>query len=102
MPRWAVPTSSNATYDPSPAALRPLMDMFWSAEGWRDPDQPPPADVLAEAVAAGVMFAQPRADDHDAWVTAARVAAEALSADEVGDAFLESLVTRRLDLRSAL
>lgn len=89
-----------STYDASAPALRPLMKMFWSAEGWREPPVPPPD--LARAVANGVMFTQPRSDTHDGWVAAARKAAAAVSAEQVGDAFLESLTSRRLDLRSAL
>ena len=88
------------TYDPSPAALRPLMEMFWSPRGWQE--VPPPPDVLARAVADGVMFAEPAVHDHDGWIEAARRAADSVSVEDVGDAFLESLSTRRLDLRSAL
>jgi hypothetical protein len=98
----AMSTSPNAVYDPSPATLRPLMDMFWSAQGWRLPEQLPPAPVLSQAITAGVMFDQPRVHDHDGWIDAARRAAASVSVDEVGDAFLESMMTRRLDLRSAL
>lgn len=87
-------------YDASPVALRPLMKMFWWAEGWREPPVPPPN--LAEVIAADLMFAQPRSDTHDGWVAAARKAAATVTAEQVGDAFLESLTSRRLDLRSAL
>ncbi|MFI7542974.1 hypothetical protein [Actinoplanes sp. NPDC049599] len=48
------------------------------------------------------MVDRPRSDSHDGWVAAARKAAASVSAAEVGDAFLESLSSRRLDLRSAL
>jgi hypothetical protein len=85
-----------AHYDPSPAALRPLLDMFWSPKGWRMPAVPPPPDVFARAVADGMMFAQAEARDHDAWIAAAREAAAAVSVEQAGDAFLESLSTRRL------
>jgi hypothetical protein len=88
------------SYNPSPTALRPLMDMFWSPQGWRK--VPPPPAALAQAVADGVMFDQPAVRDHDGWFASARRAAESVSVEEVGDAFLESLSTRRLDLRSAL
>jgi len=97
-----VTISPTAHYDPSPAALRPLMDMFWSPKGWRRPPVPPPPDVLSRAVADGVMFARPVVQDHDAWIDAARRAVASLSVEQVADAFLESLSTRRLDLRSAL
>jgi hypothetical protein len=62
----------------------------------------PPPDLLARAVAAGVMFSEPRSLDHDGWVNAARHGAAAVTADEVGDAFLASLTRGRMDLRSAL
>ena len=91
-----------STYDASAAALRPLMKMFWSARGWREPPVPPAPAELARAIADGVLFDQPRSDSHDGWVTAARRAAAGLSAEEVGAGFLESLSSRRLDLRSAL
>lgn len=89
-------------YDPSPKALRTLMKTYWSAQGWRMPPvAPAPAD-LGHAVAAGVMFGRTRSGGHDEWVAAARDAAARTSAREVGDAFLESLGSGRLDLRSAL
>ena len=89
-------------YDPSPAALRPLMETFWSPQGWRSDRAWPDPEVMRQAVAAGVMFARPRLLDHDGWVKAARDAASGLTAAEVGEAFLASLTSRRLDLRSAL
>lgn len=48
------------------------------------------------------MFPAPLTHDHDGWVEAARSAATQISAGEVEDAFLASLTSRRLDLRSAL
>lgn len=89
-------------YDPSPAALAPLMETFWSSAGWRRPRAWPDPEVMSRAVAAGVMFSGRPDRDHDGWVTAARNAVRPLSAEEVADAFLASLTSRRLDLRSAL
>jgi hypothetical protein len=91
-----------STYDASASALRPLMRMFWSAEGWREPPVPPGPAERAKAIADGLLVDRPRSESHDGWVAAARKAAAAVSAAEVGDAFLESLGSRRLDLRSAL
>jgi len=48
------------------------------------------------------MFPAPLTHDHDGWVEAARSAAGQVSAGDVEDAFLASLTSRRLDLRSAL
>jgi hypothetical protein len=90
------------TYDPSPAALRPLMETFWSPQGWNDRPAWPPPEVMERAVKTGVMFAEPRSLDHDGWVHAARTAVRACTTAEVGEAFLASLTGRRLDLRSAL
>jgi hypothetical protein len=75
-----VMTSRADTYDPSPAALRPLMETFWSAEGWRRPPAwPSPAD-MGNAIAANVMFSKARTEDHDGWVRAAIAGARRLSA----------------------
>jgi len=62
----------------------------------------PPPELLAQAVAAGVMFTEPRTLDHDGWVRAAKRAAAGVTAPEVGAAFLASLTSGRMDLRSAL
>ena len=48
------------------------------------------------------MFGPDTPRDHDDWVTRARGAAQGLTLSEVRDAFLASLTSRRLDLRSAL
>lgn len=89
-------------YDATPAALRPLLETFWSSQGWRRPPAWPPVDVFARAVGAGVMFPKPRVADHDGWVKAACGAAADVTAADVAAAFVASLTSRRLDLRSAL
>jgi hypothetical protein len=89
-------------YDPSPAALRTLTGTFWSPAGWRSPPKWPDPDAMASAVRAGIMFPGPRRLGHDGWVQAAIAAAATTTAAATADAFLASLVTRRLDLRSAL
>jgi hypothetical protein len=40
--------------------------------------------------------------DHDGWIRAARRAVAGVTAQEVGDAFLASLTSRRLDPRSTV
>lgn len=90
------------TYDASPSSVRPLLDTFWSSAGWREPRNWPTEADMAAAVKRGVMFPAPLTYDHDGWVEAARSAAYQTSAGEVEDAFLVSLTSRRLDLRSAL
>ena len=57
---------------------------------------------MARAVRAGIMFTWPRRLDHDGWVRAAVAAASTVTVEEAANAFLASLMTRRLDLRSAL
>ena len=98
------------TYDPTPTALRILARSYrqeWVlaadpfGRGHMETTMPPP-DQLAEAVAAGVMFTEIRDLDHDGWIHSARIAATGITAREVGEAFLASLSSRRMDLRSAL
>ena len=90
------------TYRVDAAALRPLMATYWSSAGWKNPPEPPAGDEFEQAVSTGVMFAEPIVLDHDGWVAATRIAAEAVTVGDVSDAFVASLSTRRLDLRSAL
>jgi hypothetical protein len=89
-------------YDASPQAIRPLLQSYWSSQGWRRPPQFPDEPIFEIAVSAGVMFSEPVAIDHDAWVSRARAAVAQVTAVDVGAAFIASLETRRLDLRSAL
>jgi hypothetical protein len=90
------------SYDVSPSSVRPLLDTFWSPAGWREPRNWPIEADMAAAVTRGVMFPAPLTLDHDGCVQAARSAAGQISAADVEDAFLASLTSRRLDLRSAL
>jgi hypothetical protein len=90
------------TYEYSTASLRPLMDMYWSSKGWRLPALPPTSEARAKAEADGIMFANDDGSDHDQWVARARAAAARLDQFTVVEAFLASLTSRRLDLRSAL
>jgi hypothetical protein len=46
-----VPESFTPPYDSSPAALQPLMETFWTAEGWRPAPVFPPWPVWAAAAA---------------------------------------------------
>ena len=83
-------------------SLQILFRTYWSSAGWRDKRQRETApEDLRYAKQAGVMF-DPVGLTHDrvvGWVLDARARVEA---KEVADAFLASLTTRRLDLRSAL
>lgn len=83
-------------------ALQTLMDTFWSPQGWLRSPSWPREQKFAEAIHAGVMFAAPRVLSHDEWIAAAVEAVSAIEPRRVETAFLASLNTRRLDLRSAL
>ena len=83
------------------SAVRTLLRTYWSSAGWK-PEPSTPPDELANAVGCGVMFGDERGISHDELVAEIRSLARALSGGGVGAAFLSSLSTRRLDLRSAL
>jgi len=83
-------------------ALRILFQTYWSPAGWRDGRRFETApDDLRYAQRAGVMFDPVRLTHERVVRWALDVRAKA-QAREVADAFLASLTTRRLDLRSAL
>ncbi len=81
-------------------ALAVLFDTFWSPAGWKREYRTDPQD-LAYAIEAGYMFA-PEELAHDEVVARVRQAAEATDPEAVAHAFLFSLRSRRLELRSAL
>jgi hypothetical protein len=66
-----------ASYDPSASAVAPLMATFWEPAGWRRPLAWPAREVMRSAIEAGVMFGEPRVEDHDGWVAALAAAREA-------------------------
>lgn len=87
---------------PDKRALKILFQYYWSSAGWRpERDRIAAPEELAYAKRAGVMF-DPRRVVHDDVVAQAIAGAALLSTRRVSDAFLSSLSTRRLDLRSAL
>ena len=90
------------TYDASTASVRTLLNTFWSPQGWRSTPAWPSEMEFEEAIRRGVMFGALRVLDHDGWVGAAKDEASLVTADEVETAFIASLTSRRLDLRSAL
>jgi hypothetical protein len=82
-------------------ALKILLDTHWSPGGWKpEPRSTPPAD-LEYAVAAGYMFS-PREIEHDGLIASIERLVARCEPRAVGRAFLASLSSRRLDLRSAL
>lgn len=83
-------------------AKKILLDYFWSSKGWRDEAaRSISPDDRAHAMAAGLMSA-PWTVDHDGLLDALRRDVAAVSLARAQDAFVASLSTRRLDLRSGL
>jgi hypothetical protein len=83
-------------------ALKILFDIYWSPSGWKDEglQRVAPEDA-AYAKAAGVMF-DPILLDHEEVLQRLFKVRNQLNARRITDAFLASLSTRRLDLRSGL
>jgi hypothetical protein len=83
-------------------ALKVLFATYWSPGGWRDGDRPaPPAEDFEYAKQVGVMF-DPIRLSHDDVVKRARAAVKGVHRRAVADAFIVSLLSHRLELRSAL
>ena len=81
-------------------ALRILTGAYWSPLGWR-PDPSVAPEDFAYAKAQGVMF-DPILLTHDQAVDAAINAVSGTTHEAAASAFVASLGSRRLDLRSAL
>ena len=83
-------------------AVETLFATYWAPGGWR-PDSDRRADLPAfeHAKQSGVMF-EPLHVDHDEVLSRLIAARNELDPRRVADAFLVSLSTRRLELRSAL
>jgi hypothetical protein len=81
-------------------AIKILMDSYWTSAGWRDAPITSPED-LAYAKNAGVMFDAIRVS-HAEIVRRALDVRDRVDPQAVATAFLASLSTRRLELRSAL
>jgi hypothetical protein len=86
---------------PDERAVQTLIDTFWSSAGWRK-ERTTPRTELAHAIARGVMFKEPLRLDHDDLVSRLRHSVGEVELRHVADAFLASLTSRRLDLRSVL
>lgn len=81
-------------------ALQILLDNYWSPTGWKRDNAIEPAD-FEYARQAGYMF-DPVTVTHDDIVARLLKIRNRLSIERVTGAFLSSLSTRRLELRSAL
>lgn len=83
-------------------ALKTLLDTYWSPGGWRsESERRADPDAFSHAKQNGVMF-DPLHVNHDAILSRLTAARDALSPRRAADAFLASLSTRRLELRSVL
>lgn len=83
-------------------ALKILFTTYWSSTGWKpEKDQITTADDLLHAKGAGVMF-DPVRLSHEEIVRRAIDVRARVDPEVVAAAFLASLSTRRLELRSAL
>ncbi len=83
-------------------ALKILHASYWSVSGWkREGERQPSAEDFAYAKSKGVMF-DPAPAGHAQVVSRLHAAVRQLDRRKVADAFLASLSTRRLELRSAL
>jgi hypothetical protein len=81
-------------------ALQILIDTYWSPGGWKRNKSIGPAD-FEYAQQAGYMF-DPVTVTHDDIVGRLLGVRHQVSVEQVADAFLASLSTRRLELRSAM
>jgi hypothetical protein len=83
-------------------ALKILYSTYWSPQGWKPVEsQSAPPDDLLYAKQAGVMF-DPVRLSHDEQVRQLLDILPQVTPESVSSAFLASLSTRRLELRSAL
>lgn len=84
-------------------ALKALLSTYWDSGGWKAEGERSidPAE-FAHAKSAGVMFDTPLVMDHECLVEKLRDIIQHTNLRRVSDAFIASLSSRRLDLRSAL
>jgi hypothetical protein len=91
-----------AVADLDARAKKILFDAFWTSKGWKgDDNRHVSAEDRAHALKHRMMF--PRESmKHDALIKHVLAAYQALTIGEITGAFIASLSTRRLDLRSGL
>jgi len=87
-------------------ALKVLFDTYWCSKGWKSAGKPgwtpqTPPDDYDYAIRAGVMFPA-RTLTHDAMLEKIGLLRSRISPHRVGAAFVESLTSGRLGLRSGL
>ena len=90
------------TTDADRRAIKVLHNTYWTSAGWRaKAAQFTSPDDFAYAKRAGVMF-DPIEVTHDSVVERVIAAVRSVATIDVANSFVFSLVTRRLELRSAL
>lgn len=96
------PAAAAAFATPDARAKKILFDAFWSSKGWIDRDARQLSEADHEyAKRHGMMF-DPLTIGHDALAAETRRLVESVPLATASAAFLASLTTRRLDLRSGL
>lgn len=96
------PPAPSGPSGPNPRAKKILFDTFWSSKGWIDRDARQLSEADREyAKRHGMMF-DPLTIGHDALATETRRLVESIEPAKASAAFLASLTSRRLDLRSGL
>lgn len=82
-------------------AWKTLHDMHWASGNWRDPRGKVSTADKRHAIDHHVMFA-PIALKHDETIAQIKGLCRSIAPEQVGDAFLASLTTREVSLRSCL
>jgi hypothetical protein len=94
--------SKQMTAYPDPKSLKILFDTYWTSKGWRESsDRHTTPEDFAYAKSHGIMF-DPIKFDHNNAVEKATHVVLKIDKHMVTNAFLSSLSTRRLFMRSAL
>ena len=84
-------------------AVKALFGTYWSPAGWRaEAERTTDPVEFAHAKSAGLMVEAPLVMDHDHLVRSLYAVTLNTTMRDVSDAFIASLSSRRLDLRSAL
>nr|MBK7067216.1 hypothetical protein [Deltaproteobacteria bacterium] len=100
--RTVPPTTTTALAAPDARAKKILFDTFWSSKGWIDQGARHLSEADREhAKRHGMMF-DPLTIGHDALAAETRRLVESIGLAKASAAFLASLTSRRLDLRSGL
>ena len=81
-------------------AVKILFSTYWTSTGWKSPRELPSEEDYSYAISNGIMF-EDVFQDHDSVIKSLRKLCKEIPRKIIGDAFLSSLSTRELALRSA-